>query len=237
MPQGDPSSLFSASFEEGSALPDALPADPMPLARAWLDEATARKVQPNPNAMTLATVDRGGRPAARIVLCRELNAQKGYAVFFTNYQSRKGQDLDAHPRAALVFHWDALDRQIRIEGPVVKSPAAESDAYFAGRSWDRRIGAWASDQSRPIASRRELENRVVEAVQRLRIDLARLAAGEDVAIPRPPHWGGFRVWAERVELWVGAAGRLHDRAAWTRSLTPADGDFSPGPWAATRLMP
>jgi pyridoxamine 5'-phosphate oxidase len=211
----------------GEQLPESLPSDPFPLVLAWFNQAAAAKVQPNPNVMTLATASRDGRPSARMVLCKGIDAAHGFVVFYTNYQGRKAQELEANPRAALVAHWDDLDRQMRIEGPVVKSPAAESDAYFASRPRESRIGAWASDQSRPIASRHEMVKKVEQATERF-------GAGD---VPRPAHWGGYRVFAERVELWVSGAGRVHDRAAWTRQLRPDGAGFVGGPWASTRLQP
>lgn len=227
---------LSESFSIESTLGDPLPPDPLAVWKSWFDEAHAGKVQPNPNCFTLATIDPDGRPSARIVLCKGWNTDPGggYIVFHTNYRGRKGRALEAHPRAAAVFHWDDLDRQVRIEGPVVKSPAEESDAYFLTRPVDRRIGAWASDQSEPLASRDDLLMRAMSVIQRFNIDLDHL---DEARIPRPPHWGGFRLWAESVELWIGGTGRLHDRARWTRSLTPASAGFTPGPWACTRLQP
>ncbi|MCC6677723.1 MAG: pyridoxamine 5'-phosphate oxidase [Phycisphaerales bacterium] len=240
-PAGTPASSdgpLSGLLSEGQTLPEPLPADPMPLARAWLDLAVADRVQPNPTAMTLATIDGDGSPSARTVLCRDLNVELGYAVFYTNYESRKGRALAANPRAALLFHWDAFDRQIRIEGPVMKSPPEESDAYFAHRPWESRLGAWASDQSRPLRSRDELLERVVGAADRLGLSWSDLLDdGNAVPIPRPPHWGGFRVWARSIELWLGGKGRLHDRAVWKRELTPRGDLFDAGPWSCTRLMP
>ncbi len=228
-----------SAFQAGDSLPDPLPPEPMTLARAWFDRAVAEKVQPNPDAMTLATVDEQGRPSARIVLCKEIDAARGCAVFYTNYEGRKGRELASNPRAALLLHWDALDRQVRIEGPAVRTTPAESDAYFATRTWDRQVGAWASEQSRPIASREALMERVAETIVRLRLDpLDLMEHPERLRIPRPPHWGGFRVWGERVELWVGGSGRIHDRAEWTRTLTARDGfTFDAGAWSATRLQP
>jgi pyridoxamine 5'-phosphate oxidase len=221
-------------------LPDELPTDPFSVVRRWFDEAHARKVQPNPNAMTLATVGPDGWPAARVVLCKGMNAELGYVVFYTNYRGRKGRDLEAAPRAAIVMHWDALDRQVRIEGPVVKSPAAESDAYFATRALESRIGAWASDQSEPIASREALLEKVASTMSTLGVPLSAVVdrgSAESLVIPRPPHWGGFRVWARSVELWLGGTGRVHDRARWTRDLTPAGDSFTAGAWRSTRLQP
>ena len=180
---------------------DTPPADPVAQARLWFEEAEATNL-PNPNAMTLATIDADGRPSARIVLLRGFD-ERG-AVFFTNRESRKGGGLAAHPRAALLFHWDPLDRQIRIEGEVSHTSDEESDAYFAGRPRESRINAWASSQSRPVASRAALEE-----MQR---SMAARFEGEEV--PRPPHWGGYRVSLERIEFWQGDPYRLHDRVVY-----------------------
>jgi pyridoxamine 5'-phosphate oxidase len=217
------------------ALPEPLPADPWPIFQAWFDEAHARQITPNPNAMVLATVDDQARPAARVVLCKEIVADPGYIVFFTNYQSRKGVELAGDPHAACVFHWDALQRQARLEGRVTRSPASESDQYFASRPLESRIGAWASDQSRPIASRQALIDRVNEVAARHNVDPE--TSPDDTPIPRPPHWGGYRFWVSRMELWVSGHGRVHDRGQWSRPLTPSSDGFTPGSWDATRLQP
>ncbi len=206
-------------------LPDTLPADPMPLVAAWLAEA-ATTVR-NSTAMTLATVGADGRPAARMVICRGFDAAPGTLVFYSDRDSDKGAELAARPWAALVFHWDAVERQIRVAGPVTDVAGAESDAYWAGRPHDARAAAAASEQSRPLASRAALLARIADVT-------AHAGGGE---IPRPKRWGGYRVWAERVELWVGQPGRAHDRARWIRPLT-RDGDrFAGGAWSGTRLMP
>lgn len=221
-------------------LTEPLPDAPLRALAEWIDEATARKLQPNPNAMTIATVDADGRPSARIVLCRGLDAERGYVEFFTNTQSRKGLALGANPFAAALFHWDDMNRQVRVEGPITPAPAARADEYFATRHPVARLGAWASDQSRPIESREALDAKVREVAARFGADLEALErvgwAGK-IEVPRPPHWGGYRVWAERVELWVGREGRIHDRALWTRTLTPAEGGFVGGAWTAQRLQP
>ena len=192
--------------------------------QAWIAEAQA--AFRNATAMTLATVDPDGRPSARMVICRGFDAAHGWFVFYTDRESRKGEALAAHPRAALVFNWDAFERQVRIEGPVTLAPAADSDAYWRSRPPDARAAATASAQSRPVDSRAALLARVNE-----------VAAGVIGEIPRPERWGGYRVWAERVELWVGQPARVHDRACWTRSLTRAGEGFTGGPWSATRLQP
>ncbi len=228
---------------DGEMLPDPLPADPFPLFRSWFDAAQKRKDQPNPNALTLASVDSVGQPSARIVLCKGIDTASGHIVFYTNERGRKGRELLATGRAAAVFHWDHQDRQVRIEGPVVRSPAAESDAYFASRAWLSRIGAWTSDQSEPIATRAALEAKLEATMHRFGLDPAFPPARDAVVnIPRPPHWGGFRLHAERIEFWCAGAGRLHDRAAWTRTLRPEPvgtpcSFVAATPWSATRLQP
>ena len=229
---------FMADFAPSQSLPDQLPGDPLPIFKAWFDEAQAKKVQPNANAMTLATVDSDGRPSARVVLCRDIDTALGTVAFYTNYESRKGVAMSANPRAALVFWWDALDRQIRVEGRVTRCSEAESDAYFRKRPWESRLGAWASAQSRPLPSRELLLVQIVQTVERLGLSLPDLLErGDEVEIPRPPNWGGYRVWIERLELWLGGPGRLHDRAEWVRELRAAGEAFTAGPWSGTRLQP
>lgn len=239
-------------YTTADALPDPLPVEPMETLAAWLADATARRITDNPNAMALATVDPDGRPSVRMVLCKEVEVRGGSLTFHTNYRSRKGRAIDANPRAAVVFHWDALERQARVEGIVRRTSVSESEAYFATRHWQSRIGAWASRQSEPIASREELLARVAQVVIDQGIDLRPLIdAGPDerpeVRIPRPAHWGGLRLWADRVELWVGGAGRIHDRVQWSRRFEPgawtdpagADGEppRAESGWSAIRLQP
>jgi pyridoxamine 5'-phosphate oxidase len=227
---------------EATRLPAELPPNPMDWVKCWLDEAVAKAVQRNPNSMTAITVDAAGQPTGRVVLCKAFVPDPGYLVFYTNYNSDKARHLAANPRIALVFHWDVFGRQVRIEGEAVCSPAEESDAYFRTRDWGSQIGAWGSDQSAPLESRAALIAQVGRRAVKLGVkaaaNLKAIAAADRPAIPRPPHWGGYRVWARRVELWIEGTDRIHDRARWERSLERrGDDTFETGAWTATRLQP
>jgi pyridoxamine 5'-phosphate oxidase len=233
------SSSIKAFWTE--TLPDPLPANPLAVAAQWLKQAEADASQPNPNAMVLATVDARGYPSARVVLCKDIEPPSGSILFYTNYESRKGRELDANPRAAVVFHWDHRHRQVRAEGRVEALSAAENDAYFHTRAWQSRLGAWASEQSRPVESRRALGDAVAAAARRFGIAYDGPGSTEPsdvtVDVPRPPNWGGYRLRTDAVELWVEGEFRIHDRARWTRSLTESHGAGGPGPWSVTRLQP
>jgi len=191
--------------------------DPLALFDRWYAEA--KTAEPNdPNAMALATADAAGRPSVRMVLLKGHGAD-GF-VFYTNREGRKAADLAANPAAALLFHWKSLRRQVRIEGPVTLATDAQSDAYFASRGRDSQLGAWASDQSRPLDSRATFETRFAEVTTRF--------DGGDV--PRPPFWGGYVVVPQRIELWQDRAHRLHERRVFIR-------DDEGGGWNEGLLFP
>lgn len=179
-------------------------------------EQAERAGIPLPEAMTLATVDAEGKPRARVVLLKGRRERELH--FFTNYESDKGRELDRHLEAAVCIHYAALELQVRVEGSVSRLSEAQSDEYFRTRPRESQLGAWASDQSAPVASREVLEQSLALVRQRF----------EGVEVPRPPHWGGYRLLAEKVELWLGRQGRLHDRARYV---------FNQGAWRCTRLQP
>jgi len=202
------------TYQKFELLESAAAADPYAQFEQWFQQALHSEVR-EPTAMTLATADAAGRPSARIVLLKGFDAQ-GF-VFYTNYQSRKGQELAVNPHAGLLFFWPELERQVRIEGGVEPVAAAESDAYYASRPLGSRIGAWASPQSQPIS-----HDALAQRVQ----DLAGELGDEP---PRPPHWGGYRLRAEHIEFWQGRPSRLHDRLVYALNAE--------GGWDLARLAP
>ena len=203
------------TLDESSVAPD-----PFRQFERWFDEAMKSQL-PEPNAMTLATVGADGCPAARVVLLKGFDA-RGFA-FFTNYLSRKGQELASQPAAALLFFWPELERQVRIEGSATRLDPADSAAYFADRPRPSQLGAWASPQSEPIAGRADLEARFAATAERYPDAIG--------AVPCPPHWGGYRLAPGTMEFWQGRASRLHDRIRYRRKEQRA------GAWVIDRLAP
>ena len=189
--------------------------DPISQFEQWFQQTLTAEV-PEPNAMSLATVGKEGKPSLRIVLLKDVDA-RGF-TWYTNYESRKGEDLLTNPHAALTFHWIPLERQVRIEGHVEKVAVADSDAYFASRPRESQIGAWASEQGKPIPNRAALEQRIAQFTEKF----------EGEPVPRPPHWGGYIVAPYAIEFWQAGDFRLHDRFVYAR-----EGDG----WAVERLSP
>jgi len=207
------------SWEFSLAGPAGPPPDPLVAFQAWFARAEGESGMLYPNAMTLVTLRADGQPDGRIVLLKGLDA-RGFQ-FFTNYTSEKGKALAGHPSAALVFYWDALGLQVRVRGETERLSEAESDTYFDSRPRDSRVGAWASEQSQPIASRAGLEAAVQAQATRF---------GEEGPVPRPPHWGGFLLTPLEIEFWEEGAWRLHDRFLYRRSTSEDD-------WVVQRLQP
>ena len=197
---------------------DTPPQDPFGLFDSWMADAAQSEVN-DPNAMALATADASGLPNVRMVLLKGVDA-RGF-VFYTNLESQKGGELHTHPQAALCFHWKSLQRQVRVRGPVSAVDDAEADAYFASRSRESRLGAWASQQSRALGNRAELDAAYETVAARY---------GADDAIPRPPHWSGRRVTPLSIEFWQDGNHRLHDRLVYARLAPDAD-------WQTQRLYP
>mmetsp|Transcript_6945 Transcript_6945/g.12515 ORF Transcript_6945/g.12515 Transcript_6945/m.12515 type:complete len:329 (+) Transcript_6945:121-1107(+) len=211
-----------------------VPSNPLDLFQVWLEEAAEAKLL-EPNAMTLATATKDGMPSARIVLLKGYD-HRGF-VWYTNYNSRKGQELKENPNACLSFYWGELERTVRIEGVVSKVSDAETEAYFKSRPAKSRLGAWASNQSQPIESRKALDEKWLQ-LQKEYFD----ADGNEIKpIERPPHWGGYRLRPKLIEFWKGREGRLHDRISYTRVGEIIDGDDGDEPleahWNAVRLQP
>jgi pyridoxamine 5'-phosphate oxidase len=190
--------------------------DPFAIAKSWLAEAEAQEIN-DPNAIALATVDADGLPNVRMVLLKDI--EDAAFVFYTNYGSKKGQEITASGKAAFVMHWKSLRRQVRVRGLVSREEGPQADAYYASRSLKSRLGAWASDQSKPLSSRTHLM-----------AEVAKVTAAQGINPARPPFWGGFRIVPLEIEFWADGAFRLHDRFRWSREAIE-------NPWEITRLNP
>lgn len=215
-----------------------LPSDPMPFVNAWLEWARTDSRLRNPSAMALASTNVEGTPSVRMVLLKSVDVQ-GFGVFYTHYGSPKSSDFITNAQGAGVLYWDALGRQLRLEGPVVQSPATESDRYFASRPALSQLNALVSEQSQPVASAEVLQQRCAQLAAHHNIKLSdpRIRT-EPGNLPRPANWGGYRLWFQAIELWAEGSGRFHDRVRFERELE-LEGHTAvhAGPWQARRLQP
>jgi pyridoxamine 5'-phosphate oxidase len=215
------------------------PGDPLAVAAQWLSEARVGSTRRNPDAMALATATPTGRPSLRMVLLKEFSAAEGYLVFYTNYGSRKGLELERNPRAAGLLYWEEFGgRQLRLEGPIVRSPAEESDRYFATRAAGSQINAWISDQSKPIAKYEQLLERQRRKTSTMAGAGSDRAADLSLNLRRPEFWGGYRLWIDHMELWIEGVDRLHQRFDYSRELRARDEfSYTAGAWHLQLLQP
>ena len=211
--------------------------NPLLLLQSWLNEAMELDLQPNPDTMAIATSNSQGLPNVRMVLCKEINTEEGYVVFYTNYNSVKSLEIKENPKCSALFHWDKLGYQIRIRGEILQSPDEENDTYFASRHLGSQVGAWASNQSNPVEDREALDDQFKKILDRFNLTSESITRNEQ-KIPRPPNWGGYRFWIEEIEFWLNQKDRLHDRLHFRRALTiSSEGIETEKKWTVKRLQP
>ena len=211
--------------------------NPLLLLQSWFNEAIELDLQPNPDSMAIATTNSQGLPNVRMVLCKEINTEEGYVIFYTNYNSVKSMEIKENPKCSALFHWDKLGYQIRIRGELLQSPDEENDAYFASRHLGSQVGAWASNQSNPIEDKQALDDQFRKILDRFNLTSESITQNEQ-KIPRPPHWGGYRLWIEEIEFWLNQEDRLHDRLHFRRALTISnEGIKTEKNWTVKRLQP
>ena len=211
--------------------------NPLLLLQSWLNEAMELDLQPNPDTMAIATSNSQGLPNVRMVLCKEINTEEGYVVFYTNYNSVKSLEIKENPKCSALFHWDKLGYQIRIRGEILQSPDEENDTYFASRHLGSQVGAWASNQSDPVEDREALDGQFKKILDRFNLTSESITRNEK-KIPRPPNWGGYRLWIEEIEFWLNQKDRLHDRLHFRRALTiSSEGIETEKKWTVKRLQP
>jgi len=211
--------------------------NPILLLQSWLNEAMELDLQPNTDSMAIATSNSQGLPNVRMVLCKEINTEEGYVVFYTNYNSVKSMEIKENPKCSALFHWDKLGYQIRMRGEILQSPDDENDVYFASRHLGSQVGAWASNQSNPVEDRKALDDQYGKILDRFNLTSESITQNEQ-EIPRPPHWGGYRLWIEEIEFWLNQKDRLHDRLHFRRALTISnEGIKTEKNWTVKRLQP
>jgi pyridoxamine 5'-phosphate oxidase len=211
--------------------------NPVLILKEWMDEVVESKIQPNPNSMSISTIDANNRPNSRMVLCKEINEELGYLVFYTNYQSNKSKEIGVNNECSGLFHWDTFGYQVRVRGIIVKSPEVESDNYFATRDIGSQLSAWASHQSQIVEDRESLDDQFQQAMDKFNLKDSELESS-DINIPRPEFWGGYRIWIREIELWLNKKDRFHDRLLFTRKLVATtSGIEASNHWVIKRLQP
>ena len=211
--------------------------NPVLVLKEWLHEARQSKIQPNPNTMSISTVDSMSCPNSRMVLCKEINEDLGYLVFYTNYNSEKSKEIESHNNCSALFLWDPLVYQVRVRGKLIKSPNHESDNYFSTRKVGSQLSAWASNQSDEVENRESLDDQFQKIMKRFNIQDEDLDSTE-IEIPRPDFWGGYRIWINEIELWLNQSERFHDRLSFKRDLVKTSSGFNAeNNWVVKRLQP
>ena len=211
--------------------------NPVLILKEWMDEVLQSKIQPNPNSMSISTIDANNRPNSRMVLCKEINEELGYLVYYTNYQSNKSKEIEVNNECSGLFHWDTFGYQVRVRGIIVKSPEVESDNYFATRDIGSQLSAWASHQSQIVEDRESLDDQFQQAMDKFNLKDSELESS-DINIPRPEFWGGYRIWIREIELWLNQKDRFHDRLLFTRKLVATtSGIEASNHWVIKRLQP
>ncbi len=214
--------------------------NPLQLLEEWFNEAIDKKVQRHPNAMSLSTVGNDNTASARMVLVKDLSSKLDYITFYTNYLSRKSQQLNINNSVAGIFHWDMLGRQIRMEGKAIRSPDIESNNYFSQRSWLSQLNAWSSMQSQPLKKQDDLKKEVIKKAEAFGISSDQLLSkklGNKIDIPRPSYWGGFRFWMNMIEFWHEGKDRYHERLCFRRKIEAKNNTFVCSKWKSEYLQP
>lgn len=210
--------------------------NPLSTLQDWMEKVSDSNAQPNPNCMSVSTVDSNGLPNTRMVLCKELNTEEGHLTFYTNYSSIKSKELESNAKCSALFHWDKFGLQVRIRGTAIRCTDSKNDAYFSSRDLGSQIAAWASDQSKEIESLEMMDNSYQIIMDKFSI--GNLENNSEKKIPRPDFWGGYEIWVEEIELWKNQKNRFHDRLKFTRNINIKNGNIDPDKkWNVIRIQP
>ena len=210
--------------------------NPLSTLQDWMKKVSDSDTQPNPNCMTVSTVDSNGLPNSRMVLCRELNIEEGHLTFYTNYSSIKSKELESNAKCSVLFHWDKFGLQVRLRGTAIRCSNSKNDAYFSTRALGSQVAAWASDQSKEIESLEMMDTSYQKIMDKFKIN--NLANDPEKEIPRPDFWGGYEIWVGEIELWKNQKNRFHDRLKFTRNISIENGNIEADKeWSIIRVQP